>query len=59
MPGERAGTSDGPVLQQVLLALRALDARFRGFAHDSHGVARGEHGVFSSACLSETSEPGT
>ena len=52
MPGERAGTIEGPVLS-YLCALEDFDARFPGFAHDIHGVERDEHGVFSIECLSE------
>jgi arginine decarboxylase len=50
MPGERAGTADGPVLQ-YLLALQAFDARFPGFAHDIHGVERDPQGIFRIECL--------
>jgi arginine decarboxylase len=53
MPGERAGTSEGPVLR-YLLALQALDARFPGFTHDVHGVERDERGVMSIECLKDT-----
>jgi arginine decarboxylase len=52
MPGERAGTIEGPVLS-YLLALEEFDARFPGFAHDIHGVERDEHGVFSIECLTK------
>ena len=52
MPGERAGTLDGPVIS-YLLALEAFDAKFPGFAHDIHGVERDEQGIFSIECLSD------
>ena len=55
MPGERAGPRDGAVIR-YLLALQAFDAKFPGFAHDIHGVERGEDGVFSVECLIE--DPG-
>jgi arginine decarboxylase len=37
MPGEEAGTDDGPYLS-YLRALAHWDRRFRGFGHDTHGV---------------------
>jgi arginine decarboxylase len=37
MPGESAGTSDGPYLS-YLRALQSWDKRFPGFGHDTHGV---------------------
>jgi len=51
LPGERAGRADEPVLQ-YLLALQCFDARFPGFAHDTHGVecVDGEYRVY---CIRE------
>ncbi|MFZ1006208.1 MAG: Orn/Lys/Arg decarboxylase N-terminal domain-containing protein [Candidatus Sulfotelmatobacter sp.] len=37
MPGESAGTQDGPYLS-YLRALQSWDERFPGFGHDTHGV---------------------
>jgi len=37
MPGENAGSADGPALG-YLRSLEAFDARFPGFGHDTHGV---------------------
>jgi len=37
MPGESAGSADGPYLS-YLRALQSWDARFPGFGHDTHGV---------------------
>ena len=37
MPGESAGTAEGPYLS-YLRALQSWDERFPGFGHDTHGV---------------------
>jgi arginine/lysine/ornithine decarboxylase len=37
MPGENAGSSDGPMIG-YLKALESFDRRFPGFGHDTHGV---------------------
>ncbi|HET6564964.1 MAG TPA: hypothetical protein VFG52_06080, partial [Xanthomonadales bacterium] len=37
MPGESFGAEDGPYLG-YLRALKAWDARFPGFGHDTHGI---------------------
>jgi len=50
MPGENAGTINGPILR-YLLALQEFDARFPGFSHDIHEVKRDQHGTFSIECL--------
>ncbi|MCG6576976.1 arginine decarboxylase [Pseudomonas sp. AF32] len=44
MPGENAGTSDGPLLA-YLKALESFDRSFPGFAHDTHGI-ESEAGVY-------------
>ena len=51
LPGERAGGAGEPVLE-YLLALQNFDAKFPGFAHDTHGVERvnGEYRIF---CIKE------
>lgn len=54
MPGENVGAKDGPYLG-YLRALQAWDARFPGFAHDTHGVenVRGKYKVY---CLRQKPE---
>ncbi len=52
MPGERARKTDGPFLS-YLRALEAWDMRFPGFAHETHGVDRGEDGKYRISCLRE------
>jgi arginine decarboxylase len=52
MPGERARRNDGPFLS-YLRALEAWDARFPGFAHETHGVDRGEDRKYRISCLRE------
>ncbi|MGA8427192.1 MAG: Orn/Lys/Arg decarboxylase N-terminal domain-containing protein [Candidatus Dormiibacterota bacterium] len=52
MPGEEAGTSDGPVLQ-YLGALEDFDRRFPSFDHDIHGVERDPSGAFQVECLKQ------
>jgi arginine/lysine/ornithine decarboxylase len=37
MPGENAGSADGPMIG-YLKALESFDRRFPGFVHDTHGV---------------------
>lgn len=53
MPGENAGPADGPLLG-YLKALEAFDAKFPGFAHDTHGVEN-EDGRYSISCLKRSS----
>jgi arginine decarboxylase len=52
MPGEEAGTGDGPVLQ-YLGALEDFDRRFPSFDHDIHGVERDSTGAFLVECLKQ------
>ena len=49
MPGENAGPADGALLG-YLKALEAFDAKFPGFAHDTHGVEN-ENGRYIVSCL--------
>jgi len=49
MPGESVGAKDGPYLG-YLRALQAWDARFPGFAHDTHGVEK-VNGKYHVYCL--------
>lgn len=49
MPGENAGSADGPLLG-YLKSLEAFDAKFPGFAHDTHGVEN-EDGRYVISCL--------
>ncbi|MEW6364297.1 MAG: Orn/Lys/Arg decarboxylase N-terminal domain-containing protein [Acidobacteriota bacterium] len=49
MPGENAGSDDGPYLS-YLRALQSWDQRFPGFAHDTHGVEC-EDGIYYMQCL--------
>ncbi|MEW5421260.1 Orn/Lys/Arg decarboxylase N-terminal domain-containing protein [Amorphus sp. 3PC139-8] len=49
MPGENAGAADGPLIA-YLKALEAFDARFPGFAHDTHGVEV-EEGRYKILCI--------
>lgn len=49
MPGENVGAKDGPYLG-YLRALQAWDARFPGFAHDTHGVEN-VNGKYEVYCL--------
>ncbi|MFZ0296261.1 MAG: Orn/Lys/Arg decarboxylase N-terminal domain-containing protein [Candidatus Sulfotelmatobacter sp.] len=51
MPGESAGTPDGPYLS-YLRALQSWDERFPGFGHDTHGVENIE-GTYYVYCLKE------
>jgi arginine/lysine/ornithine decarboxylase len=49
MPGESAGTADGPYVS-YLRALSSWDHRFPGFAHDIHGVVH-RNGTYWVQCL--------
>jgi arginine decarboxylase len=49
MPGENAGSADGPLLG-YLKALERYDRRFAGFTHDTHGVSVSD-GVYRIACV--------
>ena len=49
MPGERAGSANGPYLS-YLRALQDWDARFPGFGHDTHGVEN-DDGRYHLCCL--------
>src|SRR5262249_49326751 len=49
MPGESAGSADGPYLS-YLRALQSWDARFPGFGHDTHGVEN-IGGTYFVSCL--------
>jgi arginine decarboxylase len=52
MPGEAAGSADGPYLS-YLRALQQWDARFPGFGHDTHGVEN-DDGRHYLCCLNES-----
>jgi arginine decarboxylase len=52
MPGERAGTVDGPWLG-YLHALQDFDDRFPGFEHETHGV-RVVDGAYTLLCVTGT-----
>jgi arginine/lysine/ornithine decarboxylase len=49
MPGEDAGPADGPILG-YLRSLEAIDRRFPGFGHDTHGVEN-HAGIYRLQCL--------
>ncbi len=49
MPGENAGSEDGPYLA-YLRALQAWDRRFPGFGHETHGVEN-KDGTYYVYCL--------
>lgn len=51
MPGESAGSPDGPLLG-YLKALEAFDATVPGFAHDIHGVEV-EDGLYRILCVKQ------
>lgn len=50
MPGENAGSGDGPLLA-YLKALEAFDRRFPGFGHDTHGVEIDSEGNYKILCI--------
>jgi lysine decarboxylase/arginine decarboxylase len=51
MPGEQAGSVDGPFLG-YLKAMQAFDRRFPGFEHDTHGVEI-KDGAYLIYCLKQ------
>jgi len=51
MPGEAAGSADGPVLG-YLKALEAFDRQFPGFAHETHGIEV-TAGTYRAYCLKQ------
>jgi len=51
MPGEAAGSADGPVLG-YLKALEAFDRQFPGFTHDTHGIEVTD-GTYQAYCLKQ------
>jgi arginine/lysine/ornithine decarboxylase len=57
MPGEEAGSDDGPYLS-YLRALAHWDRRFAGFGHDTHGVENRD-GTHYVQCLTIEASPRT
>jgi arginine/lysine/ornithine decarboxylase len=55
MPGESFGPEDGPYLG-YLRALKAWDARFPGFGHDTHGIEVRDGGQYLQCLKKDTAK---